>query len=71
MPRNVVLCPSCKCAVPVTAALRPDAFPFCSTRCKMIDLGKWFDESYAIPAPVDPDDHEAIEAIIRAQQGEG
>ncbi|MBT6325063.1 MAG: DNA gyrase inhibitor YacG [Bdellovibrionales bacterium] len=23
--------------------------PFCSERCKMIDLGQWFDESYAVP----------------------
>ncbi len=24
--------------------------PFCSLRCKQIDLGKWFNESYYIPA---------------------
>lgn len=23
--------------------------PFCSERCKMIDLGRWFGESYTIP----------------------
>ncbi|MDP1708571.1 MAG: DNA gyrase inhibitor YacG [Gammaproteobacteria bacterium] len=23
--------------------------PFCSERCKMIDLGAWADESYRIP----------------------
>ena len=23
--------------------------PFCSERCKAIDLGHWFDESYAVP----------------------
>ena len=22
--------------------------PFCSERCKMVDMGKWFDESYSI-----------------------
>jgi endogenous inhibitor of DNA gyrase (YacG/DUF329 family) len=31
------------------------AFPFCSQRCQLIDLGKWLDEDYRIPAePVDP-----------------
>jgi endogenous inhibitor of DNA gyrase (YacG/DUF329 family) len=25
--------------------------PFCSERCRMIDLGRWGSESYAIPAP--------------------
>ena len=32
--------------------------PFCSERCKLIDLGGWFDESNAIPGePAEiPDD---------------
>lgn len=25
-----------------------DAFPFCSFRCQMIDLGKWLSEEYRI-----------------------
>ena len=25
--------------------------PFCSERCKMIDFGKWADESHKIPGP--------------------
>lgn len=25
-------------------------FPFCSDRCKLIDLGKWANEEFAIPA---------------------
>ncbi len=29
--------------------------PFCSRRCADVDLGRWFNESYAIPA-VDPPD---------------
>lgn len=71
MGRRVLLCPQCRAPVPITADLRPAAFPFCSDRCKMVDLGKWFGEEYQVPAPIDPDDHEAIEAVIRAQQGEG
>ncbi len=23
--------------------------PFCSERCKMVDLGQWFEESYRVP----------------------
>jgi len=23
--------------------------PFCSTRCQMIDLGRWFNGEYAVP----------------------
>jgi endogenous inhibitor of DNA gyrase (YacG/DUF329 family) len=25
------------------------SFPFCSPRCKAIDLGKWFSEEYRVP----------------------
>jgi len=24
-------------------------FPFCSARCKMVDLGRWLGEEYCIP----------------------
>jgi endogenous inhibitor of DNA gyrase (YacG/DUF329 family) len=29
--------------------------PFCSKKCKLIDLGRWLDERYAIPAE-EPDE---------------
>lgn len=29
--------------------------PFCSPRCKNIDLGRWLGEQYAIPAEDPPD----------------
>jgi endogenous inhibitor of DNA gyrase (YacG/DUF329 family) len=28
----------------------PD-FPFCSARCRKIDLGRWLDEKYRISSP--------------------
>jgi endogenous inhibitor of DNA gyrase (YacG/DUF329 family) len=31
--------------------------PFCSERCKLIDLGKWADEKHRVPGePVNPGD---------------
>jgi endogenous inhibitor of DNA gyrase (YacG/DUF329 family) len=30
--------------------------PFCSQRCKLIDLGAWASESYRIPASDEADD---------------
>jgi endogenous inhibitor of DNA gyrase (YacG/DUF329 family) len=31
--------------------------PFCSERCRLIDLGDWAAESYRVPeAPANPDD---------------
>jgi endogenous inhibitor of DNA gyrase (YacG/DUF329 family) len=49
----VIPCPTCKKSVEWT-----DAFPFrpfCSERCKLIDLGEWASESHVIAGdPVDP-----------------
>lgn len=38
-------CPICK--KPVERG--SDDFPFCSPRCRQIDLGHWADGSYSIP----------------------
>ncbi|MBR1915351.1 MAG: DNA gyrase inhibitor YacG [Alphaproteobacteria bacterium] len=36
--------------------------PFCSKRCADIDLGHWFDGSYAVPAEqLDDTDYEELE----------
>jgi len=43
-----LICPICKKAVKNTA---PD-FPFCSDRCRRIDLGKWASGAYVISSPV-------------------
>jgi len=41
-------CPTCKQAVKHTNA----DFPFCSERCRLIDLGKWASGDYVITSPV-------------------
>ncbi|MDB5349762.1 MAG: hypothetical protein JWN86_1009 [Planctomycetota bacterium] len=33
-------------------------FPFCSDRCKLIDLGRWIDGNYAIPGAEEPKEDE-------------
>jgi endogenous inhibitor of DNA gyrase (YacG/DUF329 family) len=50
----VVSCPSCAATVVWTAASRWK--PFCSERCKLIDLGQWATEKYRVPAEQAPDD---------------
>jgi uncharacterized protein len=32
--------------------------PFCSERCRLIDLGKWSSEEYVISTPLRPEDVE-------------
>ena len=39
------------CGKPVAPHPRNRAFPFCSDRCKLLDLGKWLGEAYRIPGP--------------------
>jgi endogenous inhibitor of DNA gyrase (YacG/DUF329 family) len=41
-------CPICKKEVKRT---NPD-FPFCTDRCRLIDLGKWASGGYVISSPV-------------------
>lgn len=51
----VVTCPICGTAVPWIAEQRWK--PFCSERCKLIDLGHWATEKYRVPvAPAAPED---------------
>ncbi len=30
--------------------------PFCSERCKLVDLGNWADEKYVISTPLSPNE---------------
>jgi len=55
---TTVKCPHCKKEAPLAG----NPFrPFCSERCKMIDLGAWATGQYAIPgekAPQEDDESE-------------
>ena len=46
----MIRCPICKKEVAPGAA----DFPFCSERCRLIDLGNWASGKYVIPTPVKP-----------------
>lgn len=50
----VVDCPTC--GKKVTWTEENKYRPFCSERCKQIDLGAWASEKYAIPAVNPPED---------------
>jgi endogenous inhibitor of DNA gyrase (YacG/DUF329 family) len=51
--KKTVNCPQCGKNVVWDATSR--FRPFCSERCKMIDLGAWATESYRIPVQEDND----------------
>jgi endogenous inhibitor of DNA gyrase (YacG/DUF329 family) len=55
-------CPTCR-----TIVLAGDEnFPFCSDRCRLIDLGKWASGGYVIPAPIT--DPETLEKLAEEAQ---
>lgn len=41
-------CPICKKPVPA----KGEDSPFCSARCRLIDLGNWASEKYVISEPI-------------------
>ncbi len=64
--RNLRLkCPICK--KPVKAG--NEEFPFCSARCRLIDLGKWASGAYVISSPVQ-DTGEGMEDLGREPDDE-
>ncbi len=44
-------CPICKTEV----RIGDPEMPFCSERCRTLDLGAWATEAYRIPAPPEDD----------------
>jgi endogenous inhibitor of DNA gyrase (YacG/DUF329 family) len=58
-------CPTCR-----TLVLRSNEnFPFCSDRCRLIDLGKWASGGYVISTPIT--DPEQLENIAEEQARKG
>lgn len=37
------------CKKPVAPRARNPSFPFCSPRCRQVDLGRWLGEEYRVP----------------------
>jgi len=61
MPKRIrsLRCPSCR---KVVLRKEPD-FPFCSERCRLIDLGKWASGGYVISSPLSQEDGAADYAV--------
>lgn len=54
---KVVNCPHC--GTPVVWGPQSPYRPFCSERCRKIDLGAWASDSYRIAGGAPPDDFSA------------
>ena len=51
-----VRCPICERWMEGRSAAEWPEFPFCSRRCKAIDLGRWLSEDYHIPSEAEGED---------------
>ncbi len=64
--RNLKLhCPICRKPVNINQA----EFPFCSPRCRLIDLGEWASGAYVISSPAQ-DTVEAMDDFSRESDDE-
>lgn len=59
----MAICPIC--AAEAKPRAENPSFPFCNPRCKTIDLGKWMDEEYRIPAEDSSEDEDQEDEIVR------
>ena len=58
---KALFCPTCRKVVLAT----DEYFPFCSDRCRLLDLGKWASGDYKISSPIqDPD---LLEELARSK----
>lgn len=64
MPREVA-CPTCRRRGPW---LEQPSGPFCSPRCRLLDLGKWLDEEHRISGPLAPEHLEEMPDEIREKE---
>jgi len=63
-PVTTVNCPTCE--APVEWGPQSPSRPFCSERCKLIDLGAWAAEAHSIPG--DPLEDELFSAELPPRQ---
>jgi hypothetical protein len=55
----ILKCPICRTRFELADSPAP---PFCSDRCRKIDLGRWLGESYSVPVEPNEDELERDEA---------
>ncbi len=60
--KKTLRCPTCRNIV----LEKSEDFPFCSDRCRLLDLGKWASGDYKISTPIQDPDH--LEELARSNK---
>jgi len=56
-----VRCPICGKSLEIGSLSELPSFPFCTDRCRLLDLGRWIDGNYVIPGAGLPEDQDEAE----------
>jgi endogenous inhibitor of DNA gyrase (YacG/DUF329 family) len=65
--QKILRCPTCRAVV----TGKGEDFPFCSDRCRSIDLGKWASGAYRISSPiVDPEVLEGLAENLKRRESQ-
>ena len=56
-------CPICERTLDNQGPKEWPDWPFCSKRCRMVDLGRWLSGSYAIDTPLKEEDLESVAEV--------
>ena len=60
---RAISCPICERELPAGAAAESRWFPFCSERCRNVDLYRWSEGRYAIVEPLLPAEDEEVGSV--------
>lgn len=63
---DIVRCPICKREIP-SEAHEAQWRPFCSPRCRSVDLGSWLSETYRVAAASNDEEEDPVPTA--AEQG--
>lgn len=68
MKKLEVTCPTCKKKFNYYGS---EFRPFCSEKCRLIDLGQWLTESYSVPAEkISLEEAQTLEQLIHEKNSE-
>ena len=65
---NNVRCPICEKPMDSHGPKEWPDWPFCSKRCKMVDLGRWLGGSYRIETPVTKEESEYLNELAHSPE---
>lgn len=70
VPLNLT-CPTCNKDFSVDRKEDVPYRPFCSKRCKLVDLGRWLDGTYTITEPLPEDQQQANPSEVSFEDDDG